>query len=214
MAQVKKKEIRNAILKSAEALFRQRGYNGATLRSIAKRADVSLANIYAYFSSKMDIFFELYGPWFRAWLEQLKQQALATSDPQERLQIIIRALWCDMPTEVNGMHINLLQAISSALPDDYDSTLFRWAEEKVADLLKGCLPPTRKLTSRQLQDMARILLLTGDGFTLVSRIDEESVCTHSVVDLFCHLILPQGNSTEAAASANKSPTHKQARTAL
>src|ERR1700721_2001571 len=100
MAQVKKKEIRNAILKSAEALFRQRGYNGATLRSIAKRADVSLANIYAYFSSKMDIFFELYGPWFRAWLEQLKQQALATSDPQERLQIIIRSLWCDMPTEV------------------------------------------------------------------------------------------------------------------
>ena len=41
MAQVKKDEIRIAILRSAEAQFRQRGYGGATLRAIAKGADVN-----------------------------------------------------------------------------------------------------------------------------------------------------------------------------
>jgi AcrR family transcriptional regulator len=190
LAQVKKDEIRIAILRSAETLFRQRGYGGATLRAIAKGADVSLANIYAYFSSKMDILFELYVPWFKTWLEGLEQRALAIPDPQKRLRLIVRALWREMPTEVNGMHINLLQAVSSALPDDYDSSLLRWAEVRLADLLKTCLPPDRNLTAKNLRDIAQILIMTGDGFTLISRIDEESACTDGKIEAICRLITP------------------------
>ena len=194
MAQVKKDEIRVAILRSAEAQFRQRGYGGATLRAIAKGADVSLANIYAYFSSKMEILFELYVPWFKTWLERLEQRALAVPDPQKRLRLIVRALWCEMPTEVNGMHINLLQAVSSTLPDDYDSSLLRWAEDRLANLLKTCLPQDRGLTAKNLRDIAQILIMTGDGFTLISRIDEESACTDDKVEAICRLIMPSAPS--------------------
>jgi AcrR family transcriptional regulator len=211
LAQVKKDEIRIAILRSAEALFRQRGYGGATLRAIAKRADVSLANIYAYFSSKMEIFFELYVPWFKAWLEQLEQRALAVPDPQKRLRMIIRALWCEMPTEVNGMHINLLQAVSSALPDDYDSSLLRWAEDRLANLLKTCLPQDRDLTARNLRDIAQILIMTGDGFTLISRLDEESACTNGKIEAICRLIARDGLSNVAELPNRPLSAHGQRR---
>ncbi len=194
MAQVKKDQIRVAILKSAEAQFRQRGYGGATLRAIAKGADVSLANIYAYFSSKMEILFELYVPWFKTWLERLEQRALAVPDPQKRLRLIVRTLWCEMPTEVNGMHINLLQAVSSTLPDDYDLSLLRWAEDRLANLLKTCLPQDRNLTAKNLRDIAQILIMTGDGFTLISRIDEESACTDAKIEAVCRLIAPDALS--------------------
>lgn len=208
---MKKDEIRVAILRSAEALFRQQGYGGATLRAIAKDADVSLANIYAYFSSKMEIFLELYVPWFKAWLERLEQRALAIPDPQKRLRFIIRALWCEMPAEVNGMHINLLQAVSSAPPDDYDSRLLRWAEGRLADLLKTCLPQHRSLTAKNLRDIAQILIMTGDGFTLISRIDEESACTNAKVEAICRLITPDAPSNIVELSNGPPSAHGQKR---
>jgi hypothetical protein len=45
MAQVKKPEIRNAILSAADRLFSDRGYHNTTLAQIAAKANVSTANL-------------------------------------------------------------------------------------------------------------------------------------------------------------------------
>lgn len=47
---------RQAILKAASVLFLAQGYNGTSMRQIAKQAEIAVGGIYNHFSSKEDIF--------------------------------------------------------------------------------------------------------------------------------------------------------------
>ena len=48
-----------AILKAAEVIFARKGFNETTISDIAKRAEVSEATIYDYFSSKEELLFSI-----------------------------------------------------------------------------------------------------------------------------------------------------------
>lgn len=56
MVQVLKEELKNSILEIARAEFIKNGYAKASMRSIAKKSNVSLSNIYNYFENKDAIF--------------------------------------------------------------------------------------------------------------------------------------------------------------
>lgn len=57
--QIQKKDIRNVILKVARKEFIDRGFKDASMRTIARKADVGLSNIYNYFKNKDEIFREV-----------------------------------------------------------------------------------------------------------------------------------------------------------
>lgn len=57
--QIQKNDIRKTILKEAREEFREKGFKDASMRVIAKNADVGLSNIYNYFKSKDEIFREV-----------------------------------------------------------------------------------------------------------------------------------------------------------
>lgn len=48
--------IRNHILKTARDCFSEQGYSEATMRDIAKKANISVGNIYYYYKSKQELF--------------------------------------------------------------------------------------------------------------------------------------------------------------
>ena len=48
-----------AILKAAQNIFAQKGFHEATVSDIAKKAEVSEATIYDYFSSKEELLFSI-----------------------------------------------------------------------------------------------------------------------------------------------------------
>ncbi|MDD4210983.1 MAG: TetR/AcrR family transcriptional regulator [Clostridia bacterium] len=54
--QYKKEEIRQNILNCAMAEFKEEGYLKASILKIAKKAKVSVGNLYRYFKSKQDLF--------------------------------------------------------------------------------------------------------------------------------------------------------------
>lgn len=56
MAQVQKEEIRDNIIKAAIKEFKDKGYEKASMRSIATNADISVGNLYRYFSNKHNLF--------------------------------------------------------------------------------------------------------------------------------------------------------------
>lgn len=62
--QVKKANTRKIILKVAREEFILHGFKDASMRTIAARAEVSLSNIYNYFSNKNNIFIEVLSPLF------------------------------------------------------------------------------------------------------------------------------------------------------
>ena len=68
-----KDEVRNSISEEALKEFKQLGYTGASIRSIAKNANTSVGNLYKYFSSKDDLFEKLIGSVYHKLMNYINQ---------------------------------------------------------------------------------------------------------------------------------------------
>ncbi len=64
-----KKEIRENILAAAVEEFKEHGYADASIRNIANNAEISLGNIYRYFTNKEALYFAIVNP----FLSSIKQ---------------------------------------------------------------------------------------------------------------------------------------------
>src|SRR3972149_11829628 len=64
-------ERRQAILDAAMKVFAQRGYAAATIRAIAREANIAQGTIYLYFPSKRDILLALYRSMILESLEEI-----------------------------------------------------------------------------------------------------------------------------------------------
>lgn len=60
--QVPKEKVRKRILNAGLEEFLVAGYKDSSMRNIAKQAGITVGNIYAYFSSKDDLFENIVGP--------------------------------------------------------------------------------------------------------------------------------------------------------
>lgn len=68
-----KDEVRNKILEEALKEFRQKGYQGASIRNIAKNSNTSTGNIYKYFSSKESLYQSLVEPVYDQLMDYILQ---------------------------------------------------------------------------------------------------------------------------------------------
>lgn len=64
-----KKEVRERILAAAVEEFKQYGYADASIRNIADNAEISLGNIYRYFTNKESLYFAVINP----FIDSVKQ---------------------------------------------------------------------------------------------------------------------------------------------
>ncbi|MFA8436717.1 MAG: TetR/AcrR family transcriptional regulator [Marinifilaceae bacterium] len=64
--QVKKEEVRREILRIAKNEFIEKEFKGTSMRDIAKKAGVSLSNIYNYFRNKDEIYVQILTPLLQA----------------------------------------------------------------------------------------------------------------------------------------------------
>lgn len=166
MAQVKKTEVRQAILDAAATLFAEHGYSRATINQIARAAGTAPSNVYVYFKSKLEVVFALYEPWLKAHLETLAEEVAGLPDSESKVVRIIEKLWRDIPADRNGFANHIIQAISSATPEDcYDPALLEWTEKKIASLLCEALPPSRSARI-DCRRFAHILMMAFDGFAV------------------------------------------------
>lgn len=60
--QTKKQDIRKVILEIATTEFLKKGFKDASMRTIAKKSNVGLSNIYNYFKNKDEIYIEVLSP--------------------------------------------------------------------------------------------------------------------------------------------------------
>jgi AcrR family transcriptional regulator len=189
MAQTKKPEIRDDILRAAEALFTRHGYLDTTLAAIARKAAVTMSNIYNYFGSKLEILYAIYEPWLDSRLEQVARDAEAIAERRARLRFVLLAVLRDIPSENNGFANNVLQAISTRHADErYSRALLLRSERRVSDMLRAALPPER----RALLDgdgFAHLLFMAFDGFAVNYRLNGPSRRIEAIAELLCTLLL-------------------------
>lgn len=68
-----KDEVRNNIRLEALKEFQQKGFIGASIRSIAKNSNTSVGNIYKYFDSKEDLYENLIGSVYHKLMDYISQ---------------------------------------------------------------------------------------------------------------------------------------------
>jgi AcrR family transcriptional regulator len=73
LMQYQKDEMRNRIVEEALKEFNEKGYEGASIRSIAKKSDTSVGNIYKYFKSKEELHENLIGSIYNRFVDYIKQ---------------------------------------------------------------------------------------------------------------------------------------------
>lgn len=69
-----KNERKEAIYAAAFSLFKKKGYDNTSFNGIAAEAGFTKSNMYRYFSSKEDIFLNVFGELFEAWFEDYNQR--------------------------------------------------------------------------------------------------------------------------------------------
>lgn len=71
--QYQKDEVRNRIIEEALKEFNEKGYGGTSIRSIAKKSNTSVGNIYKYFKSKEALHENLIGAIYDRFVDYIKQ---------------------------------------------------------------------------------------------------------------------------------------------
>jgi len=77
---------RGIILQEAAHLFREKGYPGANLRELARRAGIQGGSIYHHFNSKQEILFELMDHTMNDMISRLTGRLADAGSPLEKLR--------------------------------------------------------------------------------------------------------------------------------
>ena len=190
MAQVKKVEVREAILESAFGLFVSKGYARTTLAEIASGAAVATSNIYVYFGSKLDVLFAIFGPWLHRQLDDLEVRLSQEPDPRRRLRMIFTAIWRDIAEADGGFSHNLMQAISNLGPEEeYSRELLFECEARVSRMIAGCLPPEKASAVDDRHLLAHLAIMAQDGFSINFKLNGPSRRLDAIVEMMCDLLL-------------------------
>ncbi|WP_321167039.1 TetR/AcrR family transcriptional regulator [Caballeronia cordobensis] len=171
--QVKKAEVREAILAAAFSAFSSKGYSATTMTEIARQAGTTVANIYVYFDSKLVILYEIYQPWLNRQLDALRTEVLLLSNPRKKIRRIIHGLWADIPAADHSFANALIDALASApVGMRKPGNLLASVETFLTRLLVDSLPPERvSVVHGEL--LAHLIWMAFDGFVINHRIGDE-----------------------------------------
>jgi TetR/AcrR family transcriptional regulator, fatty acid metabolism regulator protein len=90
MARRRSDDKRQRILQAAAKVFARKGYHGARVSEIARRADVADGTIYLYFRNKEDILVSLFDEVMIEHLRQAREEVNALQGAHEKLRAIAR----------------------------------------------------------------------------------------------------------------------------
>jgi AcrR family transcriptional regulator len=201
--QVKKPEIREAILKSAFRLFSSKGYVDTTLPQIAKAAGVSTTNLYSYFDSKIAILYAVHAPWIQEQLEAVARELAQLETPREKLTRLLTVLFREIPARKKGFANNIMQAIATVrAPDKSQPVLVAWIQDKILSMVLACLPPQQRLDLEGV-DIAHFLLMASNGYIVFHHVAPGRPCSDATIAYLCDLML--GKSAPARSSEAKAP---------
>ncbi len=79
------------VLRAATDVIADMGYERASMRAVARAADVSLAGLYHYFDSKEKMLFLIQFRTFNSLVSGLREKLHGVADPIEQLRVMVRA---------------------------------------------------------------------------------------------------------------------------
>ena len=196
MPQVKKVAVDNRILEAAFSLFSEKGYQATSMPDIASRAGTTPGNIYRYYTSKFELFYAVLEPWLNEQIDRLEGRISTVEDGPEKIREILNFMWIELPRAGNNFKSSLMEALATKKPEEhYSRNLLQKSERRIARLMDGSLPPDarRALMSSEL---AHIMFMAQDGFSLNVRLVEEADRIEELIDGLVALIFRGDASTQ------------------
>jgi TetR/AcrR family transcriptional regulator, cholesterol catabolism regulator len=77
------------ILVHATTVFYEKGYEGASMRDLARSSGMSLSGLYYYFESKEKLLYLIQKHTFSTIVERLRERLDEVSDPEQRIRVFI-----------------------------------------------------------------------------------------------------------------------------
>lgn len=96
-----------AILKSAAAVFRHRGYYGASMGAIARELRMTTPNLYYYFKSKEEILYFCHDYSLDLLLDNLKEVEESAAGPEQKLRRLVVSFVHMVIDELRGTALTL-----------------------------------------------------------------------------------------------------------
>jgi AcrR family transcriptional regulator len=126
--QYTKESVRAKILAAAELEFDEQGYAGASMRSIVRRAETSLGNIYRYYPNKEALFLSIVEPVLDRCIDQTGSLFTVTLSEVER----------NVPLMVDFVaeHSRVFRIVQNGPPEHYAAFLDRFTH-RVAGALES-----------------------------------------------------------------------------
>ena len=169
MVQVKKKQVRQAIVDSAYDLFSERGYHSTTLQDVAELSGVGVSSLYSYFPSKLHLLYAVFEPWHKGEYDELEKRILRLKSPRDRLFALLLGLWRDIPIANIGLTNSLMEALASADPaQEKPVPLLKWSEERLARMIKAALPEVQV----DHDALSTLFIMAYDGFVINRRLND------------------------------------------
>lgn len=90
-----REQRKQALLAAAAQLFEEKGFDQVSLNAIARKANISKANIYRYFEGREELFLHLLLEDYQEWIQLLQpqlQELTATDDEQAVARVISQSV--------------------------------------------------------------------------------------------------------------------------
>ncbi|WP_420583518.1 TetR/AcrR family transcriptional regulator [Ruegeria sp.] len=180
MVQIKKPSVQAAIRQAAFQQVSLKGYHAASMPAIAKEAGITAGNIYRYYPSKFELFFDVLEPWMEVQLGALETACDAIPDPKKRLRCLLQFMWVNIPQADMNFARNIAQALATKREEDvYSRDLLNRSEARIGKVLESCLPNLRKGAR---DDLVRLIFMSHDGFVLNVKLVDEPARVQQVIE--------------------------------
>lgn len=188
---------RERIAQAALELIQRQGFTATKMAQIAAAADMTAANLYVYFDSKLAILYEVFRPWLRNQFEALSVEVRAQAGPEQRLRRLLVGLWHDIP----GADTNFANALIDALAQrrsgaQRSGAFLHEMEVAVGALLRESIgiESGARVSCADEAMLSRLIWMAFDGFVINRRLGDVRDI-EAVAALIVALVL-----NEAAAS--------------
>lgn len=123
--QVLKDQVRSRIMTSAKSEFLEKGFAHASMRVIAENSEITVGNIYRYFSSKQSLFEEVVCPAYLS-LKGLLESIQINEEiplPPERYLVIREKFVGEISDAISKHHAEILILFNGTTGTDYEDAL-------------------------------------------------------------------------------------------
>lgn len=159
MAQILKQELYDRLLRAAESVFAESGYEGSTVAAIAQRAGISAGNVYRYFDSKDALFQAVISDDFADTFKRLLHRRVSAlldatdltklpHDAEQKAEALLQ-LWITQRLKV----VILLDRAKG-------SRFASFGQDFVDELVKLTKTNLRRQTGRKVTDIEELVLST------------------------------------------------------